>query len=102
MSWHKMRELAYQVHPYRWMTIGKELSHIENAKLQDVKDFFFKHYCPVNAILVVAGNVTVEQVRAGRKMVWPIEPEKNMFAILPQEPNSKRTTKTGSKSRRST
>ena len=61
--WHKMRELAYKVHPYRWMTIGKELSHIENAKLDDVKNFFFKYYRPVNAILVVAGNVTVEKVK---------------------------------------
>lgn len=62
--WHKMRELAYSVHPYRWMTIGKELSHIEDARLQDVKDFFFKHYRPVNAILVVGGHVTTEQVKA--------------------------------------
>ena len=62
-AWHKMRELAYTSHPYRWMTIGKELSHIENAKLQDVKNFFFKHYRPNNAILVVAGNVTKEQVK---------------------------------------
>ena len=62
--WHKMRELAYKVHPYRWMTIGKELSHIENAKLDEVKRFFFKHYRPVNAILVVAGNVTTEKVKA--------------------------------------
>lgn len=62
--WHKMRELAYTTHPYRWMTIGKELSHIENAQLEDVKNFFFKHYRPVNAVLVVAGNVTVEKVKA--------------------------------------
>lgn len=61
--WHKMRELAYTTHPYRWMTIGKELSHIENAKLEDVKAFFFKYYRPVNAILVVAGNVTTEKVK---------------------------------------
>lgn len=61
--WHKMRELAYKVHPYRWMTIGKELSHIENASLEDVKSFFFRHYRPANAILVVAGNVTTERVR---------------------------------------
>ena len=46
------------------MTIGKELSHIENAQLEDVKAFFFKHYRPVNAVLVVAGNVTVEKVKA--------------------------------------
>jgi zinc protease len=63
-AWHKMRELAYKTHPYRWMTIGKELSHIENASLDDVRHFFFKHYRPVNAIMVVAGNVTTEQVRA--------------------------------------
>jgi zinc protease len=61
--WFKMREMAYTQHPYRWLTIGKELSHIENATLQDVKNFFFKHYRPVNAILVVAGNVKTEQVR---------------------------------------
>ena len=60
---HKIMALSYKQHPYRWMTIGKELSHIENAKLDDVKNFFFKHYRPVNAILVVAGNVTVEKVR---------------------------------------
>src|SRR6201986_2142621 len=55
--WFKLREMAYKVHPYKWQTIGKELSHIENAKLDDVKQFFFKHYRPTNAILVVTGNV---------------------------------------------
>jgi predicted Zn-dependent peptidase len=62
-AWHRMRELAYKNHPYRWQTIGKELSHIENAKLEDVKNFFFKHYRPVNAVMVVAGNVTVARVK---------------------------------------
>jgi len=61
--WHKLRELSYKVHPYKWMTIGKELSHIENATLQDVKDFFGKHYTPSSAILTVAGNVSVDQVK---------------------------------------
>lgn len=63
-AWHKMRELAYTSHPYRWMTIGKNLQHVEDAKLEDVKNFFFKHYTPANAILVVAGNVTTDQVKA--------------------------------------
>ena len=85
--WHKMRELAYQVHPYRWMTIGKELSHIENAQLQDVKNFFFKHYRPVNAILVVAGNVTTEQVRTlAEKWFGPIEAGEKYVRQLPEEP----------------
>ncbi|MEY3920423.1 MAG: hypothetical protein RL634_184 [Bacteroidota bacterium] len=61
--WHLMRELAYKVHPYKWMTIGKELSHVENAQLEDVKNFFFKHYTPANAILVVAGNVETEKMK---------------------------------------
>lgn len=62
-AWHRMRELAYKTHPYRWMTIGKELSHIENAQLIDVKNFFSRYYRPVNAVMVVAGNVTTEQIR---------------------------------------
>ncbi|MBZ4189595.1 M16 family metallopeptidase [Niabella beijingensis] len=63
-AWFKLRELAYKNHPYRWMTIGKELSHIENARLQDVKDFFFKHYRPNKAVMVIAGNITTEEVKA--------------------------------------
>ena len=62
--WHKIRELAYTTHPYRWMTIGKELKHVEDAKLQDVKNFFKKHYTPANAVMVVAGNVNTDQVKA--------------------------------------
>ena len=85
--WHKMRELSYKVHPYRWMTIGKELSHIENAKLDDVKDFFFKHYRPVNAILVVAGNVTVEKVKElTEKWFGDIPAGEKYIRNLPQEP----------------
>src|SRR5690554_2501083 len=61
--WLKLRPLAYKKHPYRWATIGKELSHIENAKIEDVKDFFKKHYNPQNAILVVAGNVKTDEIK---------------------------------------
>ena len=61
--WFRMREMAYTRHPYQWMTIGKELSHIENARLSDVKAFFARHYNPSNAILVVAGKVTPENVK---------------------------------------
>jgi predicted Zn-dependent peptidase len=62
--WHKMRTLAYTTHPYRWMTIGKELKHIEEATLADVKAFFKKHYCPANAVLVVAGPVKTDEIRS--------------------------------------
>ena len=63
-AWMHLRQLAYQQHPYRWMTIGKNLEHIEKAELQHVRDFFFKHYRPVNAVLCVAGPVSVDEVKA--------------------------------------
>ncbi len=85
--WHKMRQLAYTKHPYKWMTIGKELSHIEEAKLEDVKNFFFKYYRPVNAIMVVAGNVTTEKVKAlAEKWFGDIPSGEKYNRDLPKEP----------------
>jgi predicted Zn-dependent peptidase len=92
--WHKLRDLAYTRHPYRWMTIGKELSHIENARLEDVKDFFFKYYRPINAILVVAGNVTTEKVKAlAEKWFGDIPSGEKYRRNLPQEPEQKEERK---------
>jgi len=93
-AWHKMRELAYEVHPYRWMTIGKELSHVEKAKLEDVKNFFFKFYRPENAILVVAGNVTVEQAKQlSEKWFGDIPAGAKYERHLPQEPRQSKAKK---------
>jgi predicted Zn-dependent peptidase len=86
-AWHKMRELAYKVHPYRWMTIGKELSHIENANLEEVKNFFFKYYRPANAIMVVAGNVNTDQVKKlSEKWFGDIPMGEKYKRNLPEEP----------------
>lgn len=63
-AWKHLRELAYTRHPYRWMTIGKELKHVEDAQLEDVRNFFFKHYRPVNAVLCVAGKTDTATVKA--------------------------------------
>ncbi len=85
--WFKMRELAFTTHPYRWMTIGKDLSHIENATIDDVKAFFHKHYNPSNAILVVAGNVTTDQVKGlSEKWFGPIPKGDKYQRNLPAEP----------------
>jgi zinc protease len=92
--WHKMRGLAYTRHPYQWMPIGKELSHIENANLEDVKEFFFKYYRPANAILVVAGNVTTEKVKAlTEKWFGDIPSGEKYKRNLPQEPEQKEERK---------
>ncbi|MBL7853625.1 MAG: insulinase family protein [Cyclobacteriaceae bacterium] len=88
--WLKLRPLAYKTHPYQWATIGKEVAHIEQATLEDVKNFFFRHYVPSNAVLVVAGHVKVNQVRQlAEKWFGPIpagnRPQRNLPAELRQE-----------------
>lgn len=86
-AWEHMRALAYTTHPYRWMTIGKELKHIEDARLEDVKAFFYKHYRPVNAILCVAGNVTTEEVKAlAEKWFGNIPAGETYHRQIPAEP----------------
>lgn len=85
--WLLLRPMAFKVHPYQWDTIGKEISHIENAKMDDVKNFFKKFYCPNNAIMVVAGNVEVEEVKKlSEKWFAPIPKGPDNKRNLPQEP----------------
>ena len=92
--WFKMRELVYKQHPYRWMTIGSELSHIEQAQLEDVKKFFFKYYRPANAILVVAGKTTPAQVRElAEKWFGEIPAGEKYIRQLPQEPKQREARK---------
>jgi len=84
--WLKLRPLAYSSHPYQWATIGKEISHIEHATQEDVREFFFRYYVPANAILVVAGNVTLDQVkRLTEKWFGPIKSPAAPKRKLPQE-----------------
>lgn len=86
-AWEHLRKLTYKQHPYQWMTIGKELKHIEEAQLEDVKSFFYKHYRPVNAILAVAGNVTTEQVKTlAEKWFGNIPTGEQYNRNLPAEP----------------
>ncbi len=85
--WHHLMDLAYQKHPYRWPTIGLVPEHVEQATMEDVKSFFYKFYRPNNAILVVAGNCNLEQVKQLTKK-WFNEIPKGAVSPrnLPQEP----------------
>jgi predicted Zn-dependent peptidase len=86
-AWHEMRKLSYTKHPYQWMTIGASLEHVEQATMEDVKEFFFQFYRPNNAILVVTGNVKLEQVKQlSEKWFGPIPAGVAYNRILPQEP----------------
>jgi predicted Zn-dependent peptidase len=85
--WLKLRPLVYKKHPYQWATIGKTIKHIEDAKIEDVKAFFKKHYNPQNAIMVVGGDVAPEQVRSlAEKWFAPIPAGEKYTRNLPQEP----------------
>ncbi|WP_420575529.1 M16 family metallopeptidase [Ekhidna sp.] len=49
-------------HPYNWTVIG-ELEDLQNATLEDVKDFYEQWYGPNNATLVIAGDINKEEVK---------------------------------------
>ncbi|MBP6755765.1 MAG: insulinase family protein [Bacteroidia bacterium] len=103
-AWLHLRPLAYKTHPYQWPTIGKEISHIENAKLEEVIAFFESYYNPSNAIICIAGNIEFEKayeltlkwfgdIPAGpeNKNIYPIEGtptirvEKTIISDVPQD-----------------
>ncbi len=86
-AWLLLRPLAYKVHPYQWSTIGKDISQIENAEMDEVKAFYKKYYNPCNAIMVVAGDVTTDEVRElTEKWFGPIRKGEPLLRSLPAEP----------------
>jgi zinc protease len=89
--WLELRPLAYEKHPYKWATIGKEIKHIEDATMEDVKAFFHKHYSPSNAILCIAGNFELDYIKAlVEKWYGDIPAGKKPARILPKEPKQER------------
>ena len=86
-AWLLLRPLAYKVHPYQWATIGKDPAHIEQAGMHEVKEFYKQYYNPCNAILVIAGNVTIDHIRQlSEKWFGPITNRSNYNRNLPVEP----------------
>ncbi|MES2380720.1 MAG: pitrilysin family protein [Bacteroidota bacterium] len=85
--WLKILPLAYKVHPYAWPTIGKEIKHIEDANLEDVKAFFKNFYSPNNAVLVVAGNIDLTTCKnLAEKWFEPIPGQNLNMPNYQQEP----------------
>ncbi len=93
--WLELRPVAYKVHPYKWATIGKNIQHIEDATMDDVKAFFKKHYNPSNAILCIAGDISLEETKRlvekwygdipslpKPERMLPVEPRQNEFREL--------------------
>ncbi|PJJ84630.1 M16 family metallopeptidase [Mucilaginibacter auburnensis] len=85
--WLRLRPMVYKEHSYRWDTIGKNIEHIAEASMEDVKSFFKKHYNPQNAIMVVGGNIKTEDVKQlVEKWFGPIPAGEKYHRNLPQEP----------------
>ena len=85
--WLELRPLIYQEHPYQWPTIGKNIEHIAEASMQEVKDFFFKHYSPENATIVIGGNLELSEVKAKVEKWYGELPSRDKYLRdLPIEP----------------
>ncbi len=96
--WHHLTDMAYKIHPYRWPTIGKTPEHIENATIEDVKQFYEHFYCPNNAVLAVTGNVsTVHIEKLVNKWFADIPRGRTLQRTLPVEPSQTRLEKRISK-----
>ena len=82
-----LRSMAYKKHPYQWSTIGKDISHIEQATREEVKEFFYHHYAPNNAFLTVVGDLDPEEVRQMADRWFGIIPRRELAEkSIPKEP----------------
>jgi predicted Zn-dependent peptidase len=90
-AWLQLRPLAYQKHPYRWATIGKNIKHIADATMDDVRTFFQKHYHPGNAVLCIVGNFELAEIQQKVQHYFgDIPAQTKIVRQLPQEPPQKR------------
>lgn len=88
--WHKMREMTYKQHPYKWPTIGKDISHIETATIELVKAFFRQYYVPNNAVLVIAGKINARKgFKLAEKWFGPIPMGDEIERLITCEPVQK-------------
>lgn len=74
-----MGEFMFDKHPYKSSVIGS-MEDLDAAKLQEFKDFFKKYYGPNNAVLVIAGDIDIDDTK---------EMIKDYFAAIPKGPEVK-------------
>ena len=84
--WLLYNQFYFQKHPYQWLPIGKEISHIEKVSMEDMKNFFYRFYRPNNAVLTISGNVHFEEiVPLVEKWFGPIPAGPALERKFPQE-----------------
>lgn len=85
--WHLLRDMVFKVHPYRWPTIGLKPEHIQDASMQEVRNFYYSFYRPNNAIMVIAGNLDENYLEDAVNRWFSDIPSGNPLDImLPTEP----------------
>ncbi len=83
-GWVIDKALYPEGHPYNWQVIG-ELEDLQNATVEDVKEFYDRFYGPNNATLVLAGDFEIDEAKKmiekyfgeikRRQEVAPLEPQ---------------------------
>ena len=94
--WLQFRPMIFKEHPYQWATIGKNIEHVADATMDDVKSFFYKHYTPQNAVLAIGGNIDIKHTRDLVKKWYGNIPsgEKYIRTIKPEPPQDEYRTNT--------
>ena len=83
-SWVIDKNLYPEGHPYNWQVIG-ELVDLQNATIDDVKEFYNSYYGPNNATLVLAGDFETEDAKALiKKYFGEINPKAEVAKLEPQ------------------
>ena len=89
----EVKGAAFRAHPYGWPVVGHQ-SDIDNWSMQDLKDYHRTYYAPNNAFVVIAGDVTVDEVtKLAKQYFEPIpaqKPPRKVHTIEPEQKGERR------------
>ena len=89
----EVKNAAFRAHPYSWSVIGHQ-SDIDNWSLEDLKQYHKTYYAPNNAVVVISGDVTVEQVKRLAKQYFepiPAQPApRKVHTVEPEQKGERR------------
>ena len=78
-------ENLFSVHPYKDENIGR-MEDLDAASLDDFYSYFEKYYGPGNAVLVVAGDINIEETKGlAKKYFSAVESKPELVRSFPQE-----------------
>ncbi|WP_339626510.1 pitrilysin family protein [uncultured Winogradskyella sp.] len=79
-------------HPYSWEVIGS-LEDLQNATLQDVKEFYKRWYVPNNVTLTIAGDIDIAQTKAWVKKYFDEIPKGEAIPKIKKQPVTLKASK---------